>query len=170
MREEPKPLDEAVPNGSPPVWTSRAYAETALEVAPEAGSAAKGSIRRRFLSAGALGLVAAAFLLWPKGAVVPAAGAWDLEIASNSSHTTTALVFGRNAGLHVLSVPSRESGKAPARILANIREGDVWFVGLGRSALQVEARAPAGETMAFTATARVIRTVHGNGMTGVRTN
>ena len=122
------------------------------------------------------GALLAAALLWPQSTPVatPAATAgarWNVDLASAGVRPVTALVFGVEAGVHLVRVPAagaseEERRRVPARLAA----GDVYMVSLGREALSVHSTSPTGSApMAFTARARFVRLYHTPRATGIRT-
>jgi hypothetical protein len=95
---------------------------------------------------------------------------WDVQIASASPQSTTALMIGRRAGLHLVTVSARpEGGEARDVLPATLKEGDVWLVSLGGPELDVRTKAPTGESpMEFRAQSRIINLHQDAKGTGVR--
>jgi hypothetical protein len=126
-----------------------------------------------------LGLIAGALLaalLWrrssPVSAPITAVGArWNVDLASAGGRPVTALVFGREAGVHVVRVPAAgASEEEQRRVSARLANGDVYMVSLGREVLSVHSKSPAGTApMAFTARARFVKLYHTPQATGIRT-
>lgn len=119
-------------------------------------------------------LIAAGYLAASAGGShpIPATAAnWDIEIASAGAHPVTAIVYGREAGLHIVRVPA---ASAPAderrRVAARLGAGDVYLVSLGRDPLAVETAAPAGAPpMRLGARSRFVKLSQHGGRTSVQT-
>ena len=134
---------------------------------------------RRVSTSWIVGVVAAVVLAvgvaWTQMVDAPVLGTpgkrWDVQIASASKQSTTALMFGRRAGLHLITVTARpEGGEARDVLPATLKDGDVWLVSLGGPALDIRTKAPAGEPpMEFRAQSHVINLYQGAKGTGVRT-
>lgn len=145
-----------------------------LAPVPQPEPARPGHHRRWWLMAAAttLGLGA----LWVRWTDVnPRASAngalWNIELASNGARPVTALVFGQDAGVHLVRVPV--VGSAPderSRVPVRLARGDVYMVSLGRDGLDVSTTSPPdAPRMAFTAHARFVKLVNSPGATSIRT-
>ena len=95
---------------------------------------------------------------------------WAMQIASAGTKPTPALMFGRQAGLHVVTVlPRPENGDAVDVLPAALKDGDVWIISLSASSLDVRTNAPAGELpMSFRAKGHIINMYQTKKRTGVR--
>jgi hypothetical protein len=96
---------------------------------------------------------------------------WNIELASNGTRPVTALVFGQDAGIHLVRVPV--AGSAPderGRIPVRLARGNVYLMSLGRDGLDVSTASPPGSPpMAFTAHARFVKLVKSPRATGIQT-
>lgn len=120
--------------------------------------------------------LALAVALWPRASTAnrhsDVAPRWNVELSSTSRHPVTALVFGREAGLHFVSVPGTDaSGEERRRIPARLGAGDVYMMSLGWSPLQVHTSSPRGTApMSFSARARFVTLFVEPRGTGIRTS
>ncbi|MEP6999865.1 MAG: hypothetical protein ABI969_05270 [bacterium] len=121
------------------------------------------------------GLSAVAVLLaWPVASETRAnagTGAWDLELAADGSEPVTALVFGEETGIHLMTLPP-SSANAPAARHLPVRVGvdDIHMISFGRAGLRVHTKSPpGGPPMSFSAQARVVTLFSNARGTGVRT-
>lgn len=128
------------------------------------------------LAAAAVALSVAAWRAMPASApdVPDAAGAgpagaprWNLQLASGGGSPPWVLVFGRQAGFHLMRVPV---GGPRAMLPADVVDRKVWMVSLGRAPLDVRGDAGgAGGLRSFGARARVVTVFQDGSGTGVRT-
>jgi hypothetical protein len=102
----------------------------------------------------------------------PMSANWNVELSSTGSSPVTALVFGREAGLHLVEVPSANAtAEERRRIPARIGAANVYMVSLGWSSLNVHTVSPPGAPyMAFTAQARFVQLYSSPSLTGIRTS
>jgi hypothetical protein len=132
--------------------------------------------RRRWTLVGSSVLLSVALIagaLWTRGstAATSSAAQWDLQLASGGAQPVTALVFGQEAGIHLVQVPA-SGGSAELRrsIPVRLGQGNVYMVSLGRDRLEISAASPRGAVpMRFAAEGRFVKLVHTSGATGVRT-
>ena len=85
---------------------------------------------------------------------------WNLQIASGSHKPVKMLAYGKNAGLHLVTVePAREGHSHDTQLPARLGEGQVWMFALSFSPIEVHATAPAntGGAKAFSASGHVIK-------------
>ena len=141
---------------------------------PPDGGAAGHRWRRALLGATVAALIAAA--LWPRSAPVTdrrtgGAGLWNVELASSGARPVTALVFGEEAGVHLVRLPAAGATEEERRrIPVRLARGDVYMVSLGRPGLDVRSASPPGTPpMRFTARARFVKLFRDQRGTGVRT-
>ena len=102
-----------------------------------------------------------------------AAPAWSVEITAAGDRQVMALIYGKEAGLHLVRVPAASAGRAvaPVVIPARLAEGELHMVSLGWSGLMARASSPAGTTpVAWMAEGRIITGFQGPRGTGVRTS
>lgn len=142
-----------------------------LVVQSEAGLSVPRRRRRKWV------LAAAALIATGLAVVVGAAigslgttdvGHWDMQMTSTSKRSMVALVYGKEAGLHLLRVPGTSGGATPTRLPAKLGEA-VYVVSLGRSPIEVSAVAPANHRpMSWSARGRVIKAFKDERGTGVR--
>ena len=124
-------------------------------------------------------LIAVVILTLTRPATMPpsisgSAAPWNLELASTGTTAVRALVYGPEAGFHVITVPSRTaSGEERRGVLARIGRGDVYLMSLGWSNIQVTTSRPPGDNtplLSLAATGRMLRIfTNARGM-GVRTS
>jgi hypothetical protein len=150
---------------------------------PEAGPLAHvpqpepaGAVRRRRRWLTGLAAILALGALWVRSTDVNARasgdnGLWNIELASNGARPVTALVFGQDAGVHLVRVPV--AGSAPderSRIPVRLARGNVYLMSLGRDGLDVSTASPPGAPpVAFTAHARFVKLVKSPRATGIQT-
>jgi hypothetical protein len=113
---------------------------------------------------------------WPRATAssppASAGASWNVELTSTGAKPVTALVFGREAGVHLVRIPDasatpEERRRVPARLAA----GDVYMVSLGWSQLDVHTSSPKGTApMTFGAQARFVRLFKDTRGTGIRTS
>lgn len=114
--------------------------------------------------------------LWTRTPVVATsrdvAATWNVELSSAGAHPVTALVFGKEAGVHLVSIPGTDATpEERRRIPARLAAGNVYMVSLGRSDLHVHTASPPGTPpMAFAAQARFVQLFKSKGGTGIRTS
>ena len=142
-----------------------------LVVRPEAVPVVQRRRRRRLLVAAAA-LVASGFV-WVAMAAIGSLGTtdvghWDMQMTSTSKRSTVALVYGKEAGVHLLRVPGTSGGATPTRLPAKLGQA-VYVVSLGRSLIEVSAVAPANHRpISWSAHGRVIKAFKDERGTGVR--
>lgn len=152
-----------------------ALARAALQVPP-----ARLPVRRRSLRGIALTIVAfgsVIAVLWPKS--VPLASSaepqpWTIEVMSNGARPVRALAYGREAGLHLITVQPKDAPAEDRRsVSARLGEDDVYLLSLGWSNLAVATSAPAGlrgGPIELAANARMLRFYRNETGTFVRTS
>lgn len=149
-------------------WT-RAGTVQPLATAPPVRSSSR---RWRFLARVMAGLAATA---WPRGskptAVTRPAPEWNVELSSAGSAPVIALVYGQEAGVHVVRIPGSEAAAGERRrIAARLARGDVYMVSLGARGLQVHTQGPPGSNVvSMSATARFVKLSERAEGTGIRT-
>ena len=78
----------------------------------------------------------------------PIAGAspeWNIELSASGTEPVRALVFGEEAGIHLVSIPATGASiEDRRRVAARLAQGDVYLMSLGRSPLQVRTSGPPG--------------------------
>ena len=121
--------------------------------------------------------VAVSLMVWSISsplAVSPAgaAPAWSVEITAAGAEPITALVYGEEAGLHLVRVPAANAPGADARtISARLAKGELHMISLGRASLRARANAPSGAApMAWSAEGHIITAFQNPQGTGVRTS
>lgn len=138
-----------------------------------AGLPRAGLRRRRLLTVALCAL--AATTAWPtrphQAAIPGPHPEWNVELSSTGRTPVLALVYGPEAGVHVVRVPS---GGMPAaerrRISARLARGDVYMMSLGTRGLQVDAKGPPGSNViAMSATARFVKLYQRPDFTGIST-
>lgn len=158
------------PHVSP--WAHHARAASALQRL-EGGNRSRRLRRNALLATAVLGLAVA---FWPRSSIatLPAGAAprWNVELSSTGRHPVTALVFGKEAGVHLVSVPGTDAtADERRRIPARLGNGDVYMVSLGWSPLEVHATSPRGTApMSFAAQARFVRLFAEQRGTGISTS
>jgi len=136
---------------------------------------AERSRRRRLLGSVAgmvllLGLLAK--IVWPVAGASgsPEFGPWDVRMTSGGARSVVALVYGKEAGLHLIRVPASANGSQPALLSAKLGEAPLYVVSLGRAPLEVTAIAPAADqSISWAARGRFIQSFIDSRGTGVRT-
>jgi hypothetical protein len=111
-----------------------------------------------------------AWFLWPMAGTLGTTevGPWDMKMTSGGSQSVVALVYGKEAGLHLLRVPSSK-GTAPALLSSRVGNSPLYMISLGRAPLAVEAVAPPGLPIKkWSARGRVIQAFKDERGTGVR--
>lgn len=134
--------------------------------------------RRLRVTLGAAMIACGAYALWHGARTLPAppppsrSASWNVELSSTGSNPVTALVFGREAGLHLVEVPGANGSlEERRRIPARIGAGNVYMVSLGWSPLNVHTVSPPGTPfMAFSAQARFVQLYASPNETGIRTS
>lgn len=100
-------------------------------------------------------------------APAPPVPEWRLDVRADRGATPWVLVFGREAGLHVVRAP--EAGRLAA-LPARVPGRAVRMVSLGRAPLDVRGDAAgAGGLLGFSARGRVVTVFRDRSGTGVRT-
>jgi hypothetical protein len=125
---------------------------------------------RVLVAAGALAVSCLAWFLWPMAGTLGTTevGPWDMKMTSGGSQSVVALVYGKEAGLHLLRVPSSK-GTAPALLSSRVGNSPLYMISLGRAPLAVEAVAPPGLPIKkWSARGRVIQAFKDERGTGVR--
>jgi hypothetical protein len=149
------------------------------DAGPVADRSRRATIARRWrIALGAAMLAFSTYAVWhaTRPALAPAlppiSANWDLELTSAGNSPVTALVFGREAGLHFVTVPGIDaSAEERRRIPARIHAGNVYMVSLGWPQLNVHTASPPGAPrMAFMAQARFIRIFSASDGTGISTS
>jgi hypothetical protein len=124
--------------------------------------------------AGTAACLAVAF--WPRAVTdkTPPRGAaiWNVELSSSGTSPVTALVFGEEAGVHLVRIPGADAtAEERRRIPARLGAGNVYMVSLGRSGLDVRTTSPPGDSpMSFSAQARFVTLFKSRTATGIRTS
>ena len=95
--------------------------------------------------------------------------AWSVEVAATGDRPVTVLAFGREVGLHLVRVPSANSGD-PARVIpARLADAELHLISLGWSPLSVRTAAPPGQpAMSLAAQSRTVTVFQTPDRTGVR--
>lgn len=101
-----------------------------------------------------------------------AAAAWSVEITAAGAESITALVYGEEAGLHLVRVPGANAPSAESRtISARLARGELHMISLGRTSLRARATAPNNVApMAWSAEGHIITAFKNAEGTGVRTS
>jgi hypothetical protein len=96
---------------------------------------------------------------------------WSVEMTTTGDRAVTALVYGREAGIHLVRVPAATAASSVARVIpARLAKGELHMVSLGLSTLRVRTASPAAvPRMSFMAESRVITAFQSRAGTGVRT-
>ena len=132
------------------------------------------SSRRWWLVAPVAAVVLLAALWLRSPTIVPTgvapANRWDLQLTSASTQPIRALVYGKHAGIHFVTLPPAPLPDDRRTIVpVALKDGDVWMVSLGWSSIQVRSGAPSSYLpMSFGATGRIIRAYERPSGTGVR--
>jgi hypothetical protein len=157
-------------------WESPGYGPLVPSAAPGLARPSRMSSLRRsvFISAVSVALLVA--MSWARSELFPGRAAaiaapWDIDLTSAGAEPVTALVFGREAGVHLVRLPSgRDSRAVPRRVPASIGQGDVYMVSLGWSALDARSASPPGSPrMAFAAHGRFVKMFQRPSGTGIST-
>ena len=125
--------------------------------------------RRLFLAAAALVAGALSWAVWQVNGTLGTTevGPWNMKMTSASKRPMLALVYGKEAGFHLVKVPGATTG-SPTILPARLGQS-LYVVSLGRSPLEVSAVAPANhQPMSWTARGRVIKAYRNEIGTGVR--
>ena len=103
---------------------------------------------------------------------VGSAAAWSIEITAAGSKPVTALIYGEEAGFHLVRVPAAAATRDEARVIAaRLGKGEVHMLSLGFSGLRAHAVAPAGAPkVSWHAEGHVITAYQRASGTGVRTS
>lgn len=105
--------------------------------------------------------------------VAPRAGAapaWSIEVTSAGSRPATVLVYGKEAGIHLVRVPAATSSDDARIVPARLARGEVHLMSLSFTSLRAHASSPRGMSpMSWSATAPIITAFDGPQGTGVRT-
>jgi hypothetical protein len=81
----------------------------------------------------------------PDPPIAGASPAWNIELSASGTEPVRALVFGEEAGIHLVSIPATGAPvEDRRRVAARLAQGDVYLMSLGRSPLQVRTSSPAG--------------------------
>ena len=122
-------------------------------------------------------LVSCLVVLWPSSvplASTPEQQTWTIDVMSNGAHPVRALAYGREAGLHIITVPPKDAPIGDRRsVPARLGQGDVYLLSLGWSNLAVATSAPEGlrgGPIELTASARMLRFYRNATGTFVRTS
>lgn len=96
---------------------------------------------------------------------------WMVEVTTTGETPTTALVYGREVGVQLVEIPAASGTSAEHRIVpARLARGQVHFLSLGLTSLEIRAKAPgSAPRMSFAATGRVITAYQQDETIGVRT-
>ena len=147
------------------------------EPPPHALSAAvRRRLRLSIMAAAVLfaGLVATFPPSRPTADTAPAAAppAWNIELMAAGRRPVTALVYGAEAGLHLVRVPAAAAGGAEPRVIpARLGESELYMMSLGWAPLEVRASSPPGTTpMSWSAQARFVQAYQDERGTGVQTS
>ena len=127
------------------------------------------------------GVVATALLLGvylaprpslPFAPLVGAAPSWNVELAAAGARPVTALVYGEEAGLHLVRIPAASAGRSARRVIpARLAQGELYMVSLGWSPLVVRASSPPGTPrMSWSAQGRFVQAFQDERGTGVSTS
>ena len=122
---------------------------------------------------GALALVLSG--LWRSGPTAMPSGApapeWAIGLTSSGAAPVSALVFGKEAGIHLVRIPgSSAPPEEQRRVLARLASGEVYMVSLGGRELRVSSKGPPGSgVIAMAATGRFVKLYQRPGITGIST-
>ena len=96
---------------------------------------------------------------------------WLVEMTTTGDRPVTALVYGREAGIHLVRVPAATAVSSVARIIpARLAKGELHMFSLGLSTLRVRTSSPGRPPHSgFMAESRVITAFQSASGTGVRT-
>lgn len=150
---------------------SRGPVATRAESTPVAAARLR---RRRVLGGAAVTALVVGMLakiLWPAEGALGSTevGPWDVTMTSGGARSVVALVYGKDAGLHVIRVPASSKASGSALLSAKLGEAPLYVVSLGRAPLDVRAIAPAAaQSMSWTARGRFIQAFKDRRGTGVR--
>jgi hypothetical protein len=115
--------------------------------------------------------------VWPRSRPTSQHGAaaasyWNLELSSAGTKPVTALVFGDEAGVHLVQLPgSGASAEERQRVPVRLGSGDVYMMSMGWSGLDVRTSSPAGSApMSFGAQARFVKLFKSANGTGIQTS
>ena len=104
----------------------------------------------------------------PSGAPAPE---WTIGLTSSGAAPVSALVFGKEAGIHLVRIPG--SGAPPdeqRRVVARLARGEVFMVSLGGRGLRVSSKGPPGSgVISMAATGRFVKLYQRPGVTGIST-
>ena len=95
--------------------------------------------------------------------------AWSVEVTATGDRPVSVLAYGREVGLHLVRVPSANSGD-PARVIpARLADAELHLISLGWSPLSVRTSAPPGQpAMSLSAQSRTVTVFQAPDRTGVR--
>ena len=138
----------------------------------QAGLARRSRRRRVFVGAviAALSIGALIKTVWPEREALGSTevGPWDIRINSGGARSVVVLAYGREAGLHLVRVPSSQGSSPSGLLSAKVGPSALYLISLGRAPLEVSASAPSGQTR-WKARGRVVKAFMDNRGTGVRT-
>ena len=102
---------------------------------------------------------------------VAVAPAWSIEILSSSKQSTLALVYGEDAGIHLVRVPGTDApSNQPQIISARLANAELHLISLSLWPLRVRSTAPTGtRTVAWSAQGHVVTAFQDTRGTGVQT-
>lgn len=102
--------------------------------------------------------------------LAPHEGAWSVDLNSAGLSPVTALVFGKEAGVHLVTVPAADGSAEPRRLPTRLSAGDIYMVSLGWNDLSVTSASPKGSArMAFGAQGRFVKLFKDRRATGIAT-
>ena len=99
-------------------------------------------------------------------------GSWSVELSAAGLEPVTALAYGREAGLHLVTVPGRDAPLEERRRLpVRLAAGNVYFVSLGRTGLTVHSESPSDSPrISLSAQSRFVTLFQSARVTGIATS
>ena len=96
---------------------------------------------------------------------------WKIELSANADRSVRALVFGEEAGIHLVRIPGADASVEERRtVAARLARGDVYLVSLGLPSLHVRTKGPPGSgVIEMSAKAPFVKLTQRPEATGIRT-
>jgi hypothetical protein len=100
------------------------------------------------------------FFTLPLNTPIAAAPEWSVQVTSATTRPVTVLVYGREAGLHIVRAPASNSTEQARVIPARLAQGRLYLMSLGSSALRVQSYSPRGaQPMSFQAQSHAVTAI-----------